>query len=144
MPTRCAVAALGPRQQDIPLLAAAVHLCSLRIQQEPNIPNIGTRGSINLHIIGTAGAKFNSIPTFKELLHLLPSLTALQLSFVGLNTDTQKAHTLQCCTMCTKIGRSISITAWRGPYHAYVDTDFYKTPDLAAAFHSGSYLGIVE
>lgn len=101
------------------------------------MPNIGTRGSINLHIIGAAGAEFASVPAFEELLHLLPSLTALQLSFVGLNVETQKPHTLQCCTMCTKMGRSISITAWRGPYHAYVDTEFYKTPDLAAAFHSG-------
>jgi len=64
---------------------------------------------------------------------------------VGLNvaedlkddTKTQNLHTLQCCTMCTKMGRSISIATWRGPYHAYVDTELYKTPDLAAAFHSG-------
>lgn len=112
---------------------------------EAIIPDVSTRGSINLHIIGAAGAEFASLPAFEELLHLLPSLTALQLSFVGPNvfevlkdeTDTQKPHTLQCCTTCTKMGRSISITTWRGPYHAYVDTKFYKTPDLAAAFHSG-------
>lgn len=35
------------------------------------------------------------------------------------------------------MGRKISVTTWRGPCHAYVDTEFYKTPDLAAAFHSG-------
>jgi splicing suppressor protein 51 len=112
---------------------------------EAIIPNVSTRGSINLHIIGAAAAEFNSVPAFEELLHLLPSLTALQLSFVGLkvvedptnNTKTQNLHTLKCCTACTKMGRTISITAWRGPYHAYVDTEFYKTPDLAAAFHSG-------
>lgn len=111
---------------------------------EAIIPNVNTRGSINLHIIGAAGAQFASIPTFEELLHLLPSLTALQLSFVGPNVSTnteiqnpQIPHTLQCCTTCTKIGRTISITTWRGPYHAYVDTEFYKMPDLAAAFHSG-------
>ncbi|KAK3172320.1 hypothetical protein OEA41_005641 [Lepraria neglecta] len=112
---------------------------------EAVIPNVSTRGSINLHIIGAAGAEFASVPAFEELLHFLPSLTALQLSFVGLNvledlkddTETQNPHTLQCCTTCTKMGRTISITTWRGPYHAYVDTEFYKTPDLAAAFHSG-------
>jgi splicing suppressor protein 51 len=109
------------------------------------IPNISTRNSINLHIVGAAGAEFASVPAFEELLHLLPSLTTLQLSFVGLNvledlkddTETQKPHTLQCCNTCTKMGRSISITTWRGPYHAYIDTKLYKTPDLAAAFHSG-------
>ena len=112
---------------------------------ETTTPNVSTRVSINLHIIGAAGAEFASVPAFEELLHLLPSLTTLQLSFVGLNvaedlkddTKTQNLHTLQCCTMCTKMGRSISIATWRGPYHAYVDTELYKTPDLAAAFHSG-------
>ncbi|KAF2652870.1 hypothetical protein K491DRAFT_662982 [Lophiostoma macrostomum CBS 122681] len=112
---------------------------------EAIIPNVSTRASINLHIIGAAGAEFASAPAFEELLHLLPSLTALHLSFVGKNvfvpheegTKTQDLHTLQCCTTCTTMGRSISFTTWRGPYHAYVDTDSYKTPDLAAAFHSG-------
>ena len=112
---------------------------------EAVIPNISTRGSINLHIIGAAGAEYASVPAFEELLHLLPSLTALQLSFVGLNvledlkddTESQNSRTLQCCPTCTKRGRTISITAWRGPYHAYVDTEFYKRPDLAAIFHSG-------
>ena len=112
---------------------------------ETTTPNVSTRVSINLHIIGAAGAEFASVPAFEELLHLLPSLTTLQLSFVGLNvaedhkddTKTQNLYTPQCCTMCTKMGRSISIATWRGPYHAYVDTELYKTPDLAAAFHSG-------
>lgn len=112
---------------------------------EAVLPNVSTRGSINLHIIGAAGTEFASVPAFEELLHLLPSLTALRLSFVGLNvpegpkddTETQNPHTLQCCTTCTKMDRTISITTWRGPYHVYVNTEFYKMPDLAAAFQSG-------
>lgn len=112
---------------------------------EAIMPNISTHGLIDLHIIGASGAEFASVPAFEELLHLIPSLKALQLSVVGLNvaedvtdaTKTQKPHILQCCAECTKMGRSVSITTWRGPYHAYVDTKLYKTPDLAAAFHSG-------
>ncbi len=112
---------------------------------ETIIPNVSTRDSISLHIIGAAGTEFASVSAFEELLHFLPSLTTLQLSFVGLDvvedfkdgTKTPNLHTLQCCTMCTRMGRSICITPWRGSYHAYVDTEFYKTPDLAAAFHSG-------
>jgi len=112
---------------------------------EVTIPNVNTRGSINLHIIGAAGPEFASVPAFEELLHFLPSLKTLHLSFVGLNvsehptndTKSQNRYTLQCCTACTKMGRSVSITTWRGPYHAYANTEFYKTPDLAAAFPSG-------
>ncbi|CAG8953829.1 hypothetical protein HYFRA_00006721 [Hymenoscyphus fraxineus] len=88
---------------------------------ETIIPNISTRGSINLYIIGPSGAEFSALPVFEELLHLLPSLKTLQLSFVGLNvmegprdgTKSRSIHKIQCYTMC------------------------YKTPDLAAAFHSG-------
>ena len=113
---------------------------------EAVIPNISTRGSIDIHIIGATGTELCSVPAFEELLHFLPSLTALQISFVGLNvpeedlaygTETQRSPTLECCTTCTKMGRKISFTTWRGLYHAYVDTELYKTPDLAAAFHSG-------
>jgi splicing suppressor protein 51 len=112
---------------------------------EAIIPNVNTRGSINLHVIGATGAEFASIPAFEELLHLLPSLITLQLAFVGLNvgedpthgTEIQNPHTLQCCAACTKMGRTISIRTWRGPYHAYIDTQLYRTPDLAAAFQSG-------
>ncbi|KIN02864.1 hypothetical protein OIDMADRAFT_52690 [Oidiodendron maius Zn] len=112
---------------------------------EAIMPNVSTRSSISLHVIGASGAEFASLPAFEELFHLLPSLTALHLSFVGLNvledltddTETKNSLTLRCCTACTEMGRSISMTAWRGPYHTYVDTECYKTPDLAAAFHSG-------
>jgi splicing suppressor protein 51 len=112
---------------------------------EATIPNVNTRGSINLHVIGATGAEYASIPAFEELLHLLPSLMTLQLTFVGLNvvehhtndTEIQIPHIFQCCAACTKMGRTISITTWRGLYSAYIDTEIYKTPDLGAAFHSG-------
>jgi splicing suppressor protein 51 len=112
---------------------------------EAIIPNISTRDSINIHIIGAARAEYGSIPTFEELLYLLPSLKVLRFSFMSLNVtkdprnnlETRNIHILECCTVCAKMKRSVLITTWKGPYHAYVDTKFYKTPDLAAAFHSG-------
>ena len=106
---------------------------------EAVIPSVSNRGSINLHIIGVNadGSEFASLPAFEELLHILPSLKALNLSFVGPNVFEESPETFQCCTTCTEMGRSISITTWKGPYHAYVDTKFHKTPNLAAAFQSG-------
>ena len=94
--------------------------------------NVSTWDSINLHIIDAAEAEFASVPAFEEL------------SFMGLNvlkdlkdnTEIQNPHTLQCCIIYIKIRQTISIITWRGLYHAYVDTKFYKTSDLTAAFHS--------
>jgi splicing suppressor protein 51 len=112
---------------------------------EATILNVGARVSINLHIIGASGAEYASLPAFEEVLHLLPSLETLNISFVGLNVldvpkgnvEVQTQHAFLCCNMCTQMGRSISISVWRGPYHKYIDTKLYRTPDLAAAFHSG-------
>lgn len=59
---------------------------------EAIIPNIGTRASINLNLIGASGAEFDSVPAFEELLHFLPSLTALTLSFISPNVTIYKSH----------------------------------------------------
>ncbi|KAG9231697.1 hypothetical protein BJ875DRAFT_443854 [Amylocarpus encephaloides] len=138
-----------PREREfVEITRCATNMMAIQLTLiaalEAIIPNVSTRSSIKLHIIGAAAVEFNSIPAFKELSHLLPSLVVLHLSFVGLNVrgptndpESHSPHTRQCCTMCTKMGRTISITSWRGPYHAYLETEFYKTPDLAAAFHSG-------
>jgi splicing suppressor protein 51 len=112
---------------------------------EATILNLGTRVSLNVDIIGASGAQSASVSAFEEVLHLLPSLKTLQISFVGLNVldvpnsniEAQTQYAFQCCTMCTHMGRSISISVWRGPYHKYIDTIPYRSPDLAAAFHSG-------
>lgn len=112
---------------------------------EAMIPNIIPRTSINLHILGPRGNEFASIPAFEELLHHLPYLITLKLTFIGPDvpedfhedTKNSKIRTLKCCATCTAMGWSVSMTFWKGLYHEYVNTEFYKTPDLAAAFQSG-------
>lgn len=82
---------------------------------ETSIPDASTRDSIHLHIIGAAGAEITAVPAIEELLYLLPSLTTLRLTFISLNVsidpkESQNLHTLQCCTIYTKIEHSMSIT----------------------------------
>ncbi|KAJ8060156.1 hypothetical protein OCU04_010505 [Sclerotinia nivalis] len=115
---------------------------------EETIPDISTRSSITLHIIGPSGSEASSMPAFEEFLHLLPSLKTLELFFIGLNIFgdiendpeaqvPQGPQPFKCCAKCTKAGRKVSTTYWKGPYHSYIDTEDYRTPDLAAAFNSG-------
>jgi splicing suppressor protein 51 len=113
---------------------------------EAIIPDVGSRTSITLHIIGAAEIEFITLRAFQELLHFFPALTALNVSFVGLNVlggktskgiqIPQSSDTHQCCAMCTKRGRKILFTTWKGAYHLYVKTELYKKPDLAAAFRA--------
>jgi splicing suppressor protein 51 len=113
-----------------------IHL-TLLSALEATIPDLSTRKSISIHIFGAAGFESTSLPAFEELLHLLPSLSTLRISLVGLHTQPLMHPTLPCCTTCTQLGRSISLSAWRGTYHAFIDTQLHEKPDLAAAFHAG-------
>ena len=130
--TRCSTNTMSFQMTLIAALEAALH-------------NVSTQSSILLHIIGAARAECADLNKFEALLHLLPSLTALQVTFVGLDVPidliddigTDDPRKLGCCTTCREKGRSISISAWRILYHEYVSTEFFKMPDLAAAFQSG-------
>jgi splicing suppressor protein 51 len=38
--------------------------------------------------------------------------------------------------VCTKRGRKIQFTTWKGTYHSYIKTELYKKPDPVAAFRA--------
>ena len=78
------------------------------------------------------------------MLHLLPSLKTLQLSFGGFDvpgehmteTGAQAPQILYCCVEYGHGGRTKPSRLWQGLYHDYIKIDLYENPDLAAAFHS--------
>jgi splicing suppressor protein 51 len=78
---------------------------------------------------------------FEEILHLLPSLKKLHLTFIGLEIPEEAVSgdvlMLECCPSCSSGDRTRSIFLFRGPYHDFVGTKHYDQPDLAVAFHSG-------
>lgn len=81
---------------------------------------------------------------FEEILHLLPTLKKLRLTFIGIevpNVSKSKDDVgpieLECCPVCTASGRIRSLQCWKGEYHEYFKEPDYKAPDLAVAFHSG-------
>jgi len=50
---------------------------------EASILDVHNRASLNIHLIGAAAPEYSALLTFEELLHLLPSLDSLALTFVG-------------------------------------------------------------
>lgn len=112
---------------------------------EAIFPDIGTRTTLSLHFIGAASRELTGLMVYEELLHLLPSLKTLELTFVGIDIPKQASEEvgrrnrmqLECCPPCTSAKRTRSLALYQGAYHDYVKLDGYEKPDLAVAFHSG-------
>jgi splicing suppressor protein 51 len=103
--------------------------------------DLGTRTSINLHLLGAHQWELERLMIFEEILHLLPSLEKLNLTFIGRDIPEESVSgnvlMLECCPSCSSRGRTRSIFLVRGPYHDFVGTKDYDPPDLAVAFHTG-------
>jgi mitochondrial splicing suppressor protein 51 len=105
---------------------------------EAAFPDISTRRTIKLHFIGAAGREINGLMIFEELLHLLPLLKDLELTFVGFEIPEETtAMKLECCPTCTSACRTKSLRLWKGGYHDYVKKYGYEKSDIAVAFHTG-------
>jgi splicing suppressor protein 51 len=123
----------GTRATTIPLTILAA--------LEKLFPDLGTRTSISLHLLGANPWELQRLMVFEEILHLLPKLFNLQLTLIGPDIPEQavssKVQELGCCQSCTSRFRKRTIFLYRGPYHEFVDTKQYEQPDLAVAFHTG-------
>lgn len=112
---------------------------------EAIFPDLGNRTTLKLHFVGAASRELTGLMVYEELLHLLPSLKTLELTFVGIDIPKQaseevgprKRMQLECCPPCTSAKRTRSLALYQGVYHDYVKLDGYEKPDLAVAFHSG-------
>jgi splicing suppressor protein 51 len=115
---------------------------------EAVFPDLATKSTIKLHLVGATGKELDALMLFEEMLHLLPSLQELHCAFVGLEMPTPQSPSeklvLDCCPECTKAGRIRSVEMWKGAYHDYIKTDNYSKPDLAVAFHTGHSQEMVE
>lgn len=133
------------------LLVAATQKCSTATTivsaLEAVYSDLGTKQTINIHLIGATTAEFDSLMTFEEILHLLPSLQEIHCSLVGIELPRPVGSgrvILDCCEACVAAKRKRSVELWTGAYHDYIKTDMYVKPDLAVAFHSGHTMEAVK
>lgn len=107
--------------------------------------DLGTKESLNLHLIGAMAKEMDALPLFEELLHLLPNLRNIHCSFIGPEMpslisdgeDPGKRITLDCCPPCANINRTRSMSMHKSSYHEFTASSGYTPPDLAVAFHTG-------
>lgn len=111
---------------------------------EATIPDLGTRESLTIHFIGAAQYEKTTTKGMEELLHLLPALTALTITYIGPNTsDSFKRHpeiclALNCCADCESNGRIIVLQPRNVHYHKYLQNNdkYFRAPDLVVVLNS--------
>lgn len=108
---------------------------------EAVLPDLATKESLTLHLIGAAfESELRMLAAFEELLHLLPSLKTLQYVLVGPEVgseDNNTVVTFDCCPACTNANRTRSAVIFKGVYHDFAQSADYRKPDLAVAFNTG-------
>ncbi|CAG8976942.1 hypothetical protein HYALB_00008853 [Hymenoscyphus albidus] len=113
---------------------------------EAVLPDLTTRKSISLHLIGASGQETQLFPVFSEILHQLPSLLSLKIFAVGFDLPQHlvekykaqgEAVEVACCDICVDKGCSPSLALWKAAYHDFAASNQYEKPDLAVAFQSG-------
>jgi splicing suppressor protein 51 len=111
------------------------------------LPDLHTRSSLLIHIIGASPREFGLSMMLEEILHLFPNLRSIRTAFVGPNTPVNtgkdgksEVHDFvdqDCCPHCTTEGRKRSVALYRGLYHDFTKIEQYAAPDLAILFQSG-------
>ncbi|KAK5134053.1 hypothetical protein LTR08_006943 [Meristemomyces frigidus] len=120
---------------------------------EDSVPDILSKDTLVLHIVGAAGKEFQSLALYEEILHLLPTVKHLEMVLAGPESpgasagqtgDHGQVIELDCCSTCTGAGRHRTVTSFQGGYHEYAARPAYTKPDLAVLFHSGRSQAYVE
>lgn len=112
---------------------------------ESAIPDLASRTSLTLHLLGPDSQELKFMRLHEELLHLLPKLQHLVVVFVGpefpiTGKDSQTPMNLECCPECQSAGRTRQIFFSRSLYHEFCSNNALavKHPaDMLVAFNSG-------
>lgn len=104
-------------------------------------PDLGTKETVTLHLIGANAKELDALMLFEEILHLLPSLKEINTVMIGLEIPTQIGTegkiVLDCCPECMKQKRIRSMEMHKSAYHDFINSPAYLKPDLAVAFQTG-------
>lgn len=113
---------------------------------EATVPDLATRKTLTLHLVGADTAEMGLLSAFEELLHLLPALQTLHYVLVGIDLPSSLDFPdgspgvipFESCSVCTGTNRSRSTEMFTGAYEGFIQTARYTRPDLAVAFHTGN------
>lgn len=125
------------------LVATDVLTMPLTIVSALETLNLISTPSLKIHLVGATGREFLAMPSFEEIMHLLPAVQSLSLTTVGPSwmsgheDDFVPKQDIECCPDCKSQSRQRTFASYRGLYHAYMSSAYFEKPDLLVAFNSG-------
>ncbi|KAF8881409.1 hypothetical protein CPB84DRAFT_1735214 [Gymnopilus junonius] len=106
---------------------------------------------LNIHVLGAAGLELLHIEVFEEILHRVPLVQTLKLTFIGpalltLTGEHPIMNEMEICSQCTRTGRKVIFDSYATTYHNYINDQGsqFERPDLAVAFNSVCGLADIE
>lgn len=112
---------------------------------EDTMPDLQSRTTLSIHLVGASSRELGDIVLFEELLHLLPNLQHIEVVLAGPESPGEEGDgnagselvEMDCCATCTSRGRTRTCRLFRGVYDAFGSSPVFTKPDLAVLFHSG-------
>ena len=112
---------------------------------ESEIPDLASRTKLTIHVIGADDQDTLRARMAEELYHLLPTLQAVVVGYVGPRVgpssgDTSKIQDFDCCLGCQRTNRSpLQAFVANALYHDFVESELFAKypPNLIIAFQSG-------
>ncbi|PPQ95961.1 hypothetical protein CVT26_016127 [Gymnopilus dilepis] len=99
---------------------------------------------LNIHVLGAADKEILNSQMFEEILHRVPLIKTLKLTFIGpelsrLTGPFPQMTEMETCPQCTRHGRKRIHDHHAKTYHDYIidQGSKFTKPDLAVAFDSG-------
>ncbi|KAK3176719.1 hypothetical protein OEA41_008044 [Lepraria neglecta] len=114
---------------------------------EHEFPDVPSRKSLTVHIVGADEQETFTAMMAEELLHLLPNLNSLTVGYIGpdaIENPTTQTELLDVerCPTCQQMGRPRrKVFVAGGLYHDFAQSELFRRhpPDLIVAFHSGPF-----
>ncbi|KAF8874321.1 hypothetical protein CPB84DRAFT_1966999 [Gymnopilus junonius] len=98
---------------------------------------------LNIHVLGAAEKELSKSHIFEEILHRVPLVKTLKLTFIGpdleqLTGSHSSVIPIDTCDQCSCTGRKIIHEFQPKTYHQYITDQGinFRNPDLAVAFNS--------
>ena len=126
---------------------SSTYMITILAGLEHEFPDLLSRKSLTVHIVGADEQKTFTAMTAEELLHLLPNLNSLTVGYIEPDaTENPTTQTelldVERCLACQRMGRPRrKLFVAGGRYHDFAQSELFRRhpPDLIVAFRSGHF-----
>ncbi|XP_014474155.1 PREDICTED: uncharacterized protein LOC106744173 [Dinoponera quadriceps] len=96
------------------------------------------KDTLVFHVITGTNVDKQYLPTWEIFIHMMRSLSHIIIVLIGPDIANER-NNIETCILCKKYGNTISYEGHCTLYHNYVNSEFYKRPDIIIGFQAELY-----